>query len=110
VLQSWSPDAIVWDSASSHKARKVAQLGFSRVFLPAYSPELKPPERVFRDLRHQVEGIVYPSRHAKQLTIEQALRRLAAEPVRLKCLIEWDWIQVAVEALPLIPKPGDPTM
>lgn len=34
VLQSWKPDAIVWDSASSHKGRAIAQSVFRWFFCP----------------------------------------------------------------------------
>lgn len=85
---------------ATRDGRAIAQFGFPLVFLPAYSPELSPPEWVFRELRCHVEGVVYPSLHAEQLAIEQALRRLAADPVRLKRLIGWEWIQAAFAALP----------
>lgn len=101
VLERWSPQALVWDSASPHKGRQVAQLGIALIFLPPYAPELDPAERVFREIRREIEGIVYPSLQAKQAAIEQVLRRLAADRQRLMQLIGWDWILAAHQSLPL---------
>ena len=101
VLERWSLDAVVWDSASSHKGRQVAQLGIPLSFLPPYAPELDPAERVFREIRREIEGNIYPSLQAKQVAIEQVLRRLVADRQRLKRLIGWNWIQATLETLPV---------
>lgn len=100
VIQRWSANVIVWDNASAHKAHQMAALGCRFVFLPPYSPELDPAERVFRYLRPKIEGRVYPSLRAKQLTTEHHLRQLAADRERVKRLVNWDWIQAAHDALP----------
>ena len=101
VLQSWQPEGVVWDSASPHKGRQIAQLGIPLIFLPPYAPELDPAERVFEAIRQEIEGIVYPSLQAKQAAIEQFLRRLAADRQRLLSLIGWDWILAACATLPV---------
>ena len=75
-------------------------LGFGRIFLPAYSPELNPAERVFEEVRRHVEGEVYPSLKAKMAAIDHVLRQLRADKPRLKRLIGWDWIKQAFEQLP----------
>lgn len=103
VVQRWAPDAVVWDSAPSHKAKKVAELDCARVFLPAYAPELNPPERIFEELRREVEGVVYPSLQAKVAAVDRCLRQLAADKARVKRLIGWDWIRDAFAALPASP-------
>ena len=56
VLERWTLEAVVWDKAPSHRAKSLADLGTSRVFLPSYSPELNPAERVFEEVRSRVEG------------------------------------------------------
>jgi hypothetical protein len=100
VFHSWSPDAVVWDGASAHRGQAIGQLGFRRIFLPPYSPELNPPERVFEVLRQTVEGQVYPSLQAKRYAVDQALRRLNANKAQLRSLIGWDWILDALHQLP----------
>ncbi|GAB4440325.1 MAG: hypothetical protein Kow00120_08430 [Anaerolineae bacterium] len=103
VVQRWAPDAVVWDSAPSHKAKKGAELDCARVFLPAYAPELNPPERIFEELRREVEGVVYPSLQAKVDAVDRILRQLAADKARVKRLIGWGWICDAFAALPASP-------
>lgn len=100
IFECWSPEMVVWDGASSHRGRAMGTLGFERIFLPAYSPELNPPERIFEEIRREIEGIVYPSLKAKQQAIEQFLRRLRADKARLRKLIGWDWIRQAYMQLP----------
>lgn len=71
------------------------------ISLPSYSPELNPCERVFEWLRGQIEGEVYVSLKHKQLAIDQLLRRLNADTLRLQPLIAWRWIQDALAQLPI---------
>ncbi len=103
VLADWSMEAVIWDGASSHRGKKMATMPFQRIALPPYSPELNPPERVFREIRREIEGIVYPSLQAKQQAIDQFLRKLARDKARVKRLVGWDWIHCAYMALPDLP-------
>ena len=48
-----------------------------RVFLPSYSPELNPAERIFEEVRRRVEGKVYESLHDKPEEAESYLKELA---------------------------------
>ena len=91
---------VVWDGASSHRGKLMGQAGFARIFLPAYSPELNPAERVFEEVRRRVEGLVYPSLTAKRDAIDHLLRQLKADKTRLKELVSWDWVQQAMVQLP----------
>ena len=79
----------------------MGEVGFGRIFLPAFSPELNPAERVFEEVRQHVEGEVYPSLQAKRAAIEHLLRQLRADKPRLKRQIGWDWIKQVLEQLPL---------
>lgn len=88
--------AIVWDGAPSHRAQKVEEVGITLIRLPPYSPELNPAERVFEELRRQVEGYVYGSIEKKKEAIERELQRLAADPERVRSIACWDWIKEAV--------------
>lgn len=100
VVQRWSPRAVVWDRAPAHTARAVLPPEIHRIFLPPYAPELDPAERIFEEIRREIEGEVYASLDAKQHAIEQFLRRLAADPQRVKALIAWEWLRQAHERLP----------
>ncbi len=100
IFEQWPMDGVVWDGAPSHRGKLMGQLGFGRTFLPAYSPELNPAERVFEEVRGHIEGEVYPSLRAKRDAIEHLLRQLKADKPRLKQLVGWDWINQALAQLP----------
>lgn len=100
IFEGWNMDGVVWDGAPAHKGKLMGEVGFERIFLPAYSPELNPAERVFEEVRRQIEGKVYPSLRAKRLAIEHLLRQLKADKARLRRLIGWDWLRQAYEQLP----------
>jgi transposase len=95
IFRAWSPDAVIWDGASAHGGKAMGELGFERISLPPYSPELNPCERVFEWLRGQIEGEVYVSLQHKRRVIDQLLQRLNADKGLLNSLIGWQWIQEA---------------
>ncbi len=105
VLADWNLDAIVWDGAGAHRGKQLRDLPTQRVFLPAYSPELNPAERVFEEIRRRVEGRVYPDLETKQAVVESYLQDLASDPARVTRLCGWDWILTAFTALPAAPLP-----
>jgi len=91
---------VVWDGAPSHRGKLMGQVGFARISLPAYSPELNPAERVFEEVRQHTEGEVYPSLAAKRKAIDHLLRQLRADKTRLRRLVGWDWLHQALAQLP----------
>lgn len=100
IFAKWMPDAIIWDGASAHRGKAMGEVGFERIFLLPYSPELNPCERVFEWLRDQIEGEVYASLKHKQYVINRLLRQLNANTLRLQSLVGWQWIQDAFAQLP----------
>lgn len=100
IFNQWRPEAVVWDGASAHRGQRMAALGFARISLPPYSPELNPPERVFEYLRAEIEGTVYASLAHKRQAIDQILRKLNADKTRLRSLIGWQWIHDNFQQLP----------
>lgn len=100
IFQEWQPDAVVWDGASVHRGQKMGELGFVRIALPGYSPELNPPERIFEYLRSKIEGFVYPSLKEKRYAIDQILRKLNADKDQLRSLVGWQWIHDNFQQLP----------
>jgi hypothetical protein len=91
---------VVWDNAGCHRARCVREAGVGLVFLPAYSPELTPVERVFCELRRCVEGVLYETIEAKMAAVEGALVALSGSSGSGARLVGWDWIREALEGLP----------
>jgi len=100
TFENWSPDVVIWDGASAHRSKGMGEVGFKRIFLLPYSPELNPCERVFEWLRGKIEGEVYASLHHKRYIMEHNLRQLSADKGRLKLLIGWQWIQETFAQLP----------
>lgn len=103
ALGAWQAeqvDTVVWDNAPSHKAKVLREAGPGLSFLPPYSPELNPAERVFEEVRRAVEGRLWASIDAKQEAVEAFLIVLAADTSRVKRLAGWQWIQEAVANLP----------
>ncbi len=100
VLERWALEAVVWDKAPSHRAKSLADLRTARVFLPSYSPELNPAERVFEEVRSRVEGKVYESLHDKREEAESYLKELVADPERVKSLCGWGWLRASLQSLP----------
>ena len=102
ALRQWQAegvDAVVWDGARGHRAQVVQEVGVTLIQQPPYSPELNPVERVFLEIRRQVEGQVYDTLDAKKRAVETVLEDLAAHPEKVKRLTCWSWIVEAFQNL-----------
>lgn len=99
-LKDWQADGVVWDGARSHHAKPVTQLDFECVYQPPHSPELNPVERLFQELRRQIEGVVYDSLDQKQEAIEEVLRYWQKHPEIVRQIAGWGWICQAMDRLP----------
>ena len=94
---------IVWDNAPSHRAKVLREEGKNLPclhFLPPFSPELNPAERVFEEVRRHVEGKVWKTIEAKVAAVELYLTGLVEDEERVKSLVCWDWIGDAAKLLP----------
>lgn len=103
VVEEWQGggiEALVWDRAPSHGAKIVRAVGLPLVKQPTASPELNPAERVFEELRREVEGEVYGTIDKKMAAVERELEALAASPERVMRLAGWSWIRGALGQLP----------
>ena len=100
VLEEWKLDCVVWDGAGSHRGKSLKELPTKRVFLPGYSPELNPAERVFEEIRRRVEGKVYKDLKTKQRAVESYLQQLGADPEAVRQLCGWDWLRNSLMRLP----------
>jgi transposase len=100
VVEQWQGagvEALVWDRAPGHGAKIVTAVGLPLVKQPPASPELNPAERVFEELRREVEGEVYGTIEKKMVAVEG---ELAASPERVQRLTGWSWIHDALAQLP----------
>lgn len=71
-----------------------------RVFLPSYSPELNPTERILGEMRRRLEERVYESLKAKQAEVEGYLRELGGDRGRAKRLCGWEWMHETLKRAP----------
>ena len=71
----------MWDGARGHSSGLAEVVGLPTVVQSAYSPELNPAERVFEE---------------KVEPVNEYLRRLESDPVRMRSLAGWDWKDEAV--------------
>lgn len=92
--------AVVWDGAPSHRDERLGRIPLPRIILPPYAPELNPAERVFEELRAEVEGVVYPTLDATVAAIGARLARWDADPAAVRRLAGWGWLTAASNALP----------
>jgi hypothetical protein len=93
-------EALVWDRAPGHGAKIVAAVGLPLVKQPPASPELNPAERVFEELRREVEGEMYGTIDKKMAAVERELEAMAASPERVQRLTGWSWIRDTLARLP----------
>lgn len=103
VVEEWQEagvEALVWDRAPGHGAKVVAAVGLPLVKQPPASPELNPAERVFEELRREVEGEVYGTIENKMGVVERELQAMAASPERVQRLTGWSWIRDTLARLP----------
>lgn len=103
VVAAWQEegvDGIIWDNAPWHTAKLVRAVGVPLIRLPPYSPELNPAERVFEEIRREVEGMVYASMDDKATKVEAFLKALADDPPRLSRLVGWGWIRTQLANSP----------
>ncbi|MBA2557401.1 MAG: transposase [Chloroflexi bacterium] len=101
VRQHTQVRALVWDGAPSHRDADVRAVDLALIDLPPYSPELNPAERIFQELRRAIEGRVYATLDDKVAAVEAELAKLEADPARVRSIADWDWINEAVERLPV---------
>lgn len=91
--------AVVWDGAPGHRDEWVRDLGLPLIGLPPYSPELNPAERVFEEVRREIEGKVYATLDEKMKAVHNFLIDLESDPERVRSLTCWHWIDTAIKGL-----------
>ncbi len=101
LKQQTEVGAVVWDGAPGHRDQRVQGLGMPLIGLPPYSPELNPAERVFEEVRRWIEGKVYRSIDDKVEAVHAFLSELESDPDRVRALTAWDWIDEAIQGLPV---------
>lgn len=103
VSEAHNEDFIVMvlDGAPSHKGKELqVPENMSLVFLPPYSPELNPVERLWNILRRDYfANRVFDSLNAATLQAEHGLAHIATNKEALKSLTNWPWINAILNAI-----------
>jgi len=91
---------MVLDGAPSHKGKELeVPQNVALVFLPPYSPELNPAERIWNALRRDYfANKVFDSLNAATLQAERGLANMACNKAALKSLTDWPWIRDILNA------------
>jgi transposase len=86
--------ALFMDQAGWHKALALRVPDNVHIcFLPPYSPQLNPVEHVWDELREKwFENLVFDSLDAVEDRLEEAVRALEHDSIRIHSLTAFDWI------------------
>lgn len=91
---------MILDGASSHKCKELkVPENIALAFLPSYSPELNPAERIWNVLRRDYfANRVFDSLDAATLQAESGLACIASSRKALSSLTNWPWISAILKA------------
>jgi hypothetical protein len=97
--------AVVLDNSGAHTSRQVAWPdGIEPVPLPAYSPELNPGERLFKELRERLANHTFGSPEALEHELTEALRHYWEQPSALAQLTAYPWWREGVQYITTSPE------
>lgn len=84
---------LITDGASAHRSTRL-QLGEQLTLeqLPAYSPELNPVERLFKELRAELKNRVFETLEAVEEAVIKALKPFLTDGLRVKKLTFYSWM------------------
>jgi transposase len=83
---------LVIDQAGWHTTAKLTvPAGIDLVFLPSYSPELQPAERLWALVDEPVANRAFPDLDALERVLVTRCRTLEADPLRLKAHTHYHW-------------------
>lgn len=81
---------IVLDNGAFHKTKSlVIPHNVALVFLPPYSPELNPAEKIWCTIKRAFTGKVFPNLNQLSLFIESQIKRLSNKIVRSICAFDY---------------------
>ncbi len=85
---------VVWDNAPCHRPRIHREIpGLRVLFLPPYSPELNPAERLFEELRRSTANRMFKTLGEQEACLEERLVALIRDKNALRRLTGYAWIR-----------------
>ena len=92
---------LVLDGAGAHRNRSIRwPEGLVARWLPAYSPELNPAERWFRELREELANQVFETVEAIDRALTEALKPYWEDPPLLARLTGYHWWIAPLSSIP----------
>lgn len=92
---------LVLDGAGGHRNKSVQwPEGITGRWLPAYSPELNPAERWFRELREELANQIFEAVEAIDKALTNALRPYWEKPALLARLTGYHWWVAPLSNIP----------
>ena len=89
---------VLMDNGSCHTAKAlVVPANMGCLFLPPYSPELNPIERLWQDVKAQLAWVLPPRIEALEVRVETIIRQYA--PATIQALTSYPYFVQAVNAL-----------
>jgi transposase len=81
---------IVLDNGAFHKAKSlIIPENIALVFLPPYSPELNPAEKMWARLKRKFTGKLYKTLDQISVFISRAIKKFTAKSVKKTCAFEY---------------------
>jgi transposase len=94
---------LVWDQAGWHQSAQVAlPAGIHAVFLPAYSPELQPAERLWPLVNEPLANRTFADLEELDATLCDRCNRLGTQPDQIRALTQFHW-------WPILPENPEPS-
>lgn len=85
---------LVWDNAPCHRPKVHREIpGLIVLFLPPYSPELNPAERLFGELRRATANTIFNTVKEQEEIIEERLIDLVDDRAAMRQLTGYEWIK-----------------
>ena len=85
---------LVFDNAPSHRPKYIKiRENIAGIFLPAYSPELNPAERWFKEVRKSTANTIFKSLDEQELIIEKFVKEYSEDKEQMKRLCGYEWIR-----------------
>jgi hypothetical protein len=84
---------LVFDNSSVHKSVSITLSGkLSFKFLPAYSPELNPVERLFEELRRRIANRVFVSLSELESALLEIIDEYVNDREKVRQLCGYSWV------------------
>lgn len=86
--------SLITDGAAAHRSTRIElEANLSLEHLPAYSPELNPVERFFKEIRRELKNRVFDSYADMERAVVAAITPYLKERERVKRLTCYGWLQ-----------------